>query len=627
MAEDRGVQFAQAVGGSRAAARGARLPLTAAQLAQAQLVQQGNDLVIVRPDGTTVQVPGYFASGATPLTLVDGSVLSPETVLGSVTPAAGPTIPPIDSVPASPSRGSDRLRALIGGDSLDSLLANNTGGTPGLSSRGDDRLGTVLGGGDSLDSILGPSRTVGGSSIASLPALGLPSPPPSPTTVTPVQRLPTEIVTAPTVVPVTPAPGGNAPGTPGSGGNQPPAGSGNIDVQVPLAPTATFSRSPLAVDVGNPGGNKPNLMTALVLGDSNSNSYDQSFPPVLGPPTIILLNDGNGTSNNGFTLSIFDSVANQTFSTHYVTADVAAADNQLTFNAGPNFGTFIFDLGADFAARLPSTINFPLADAFVTATGWIEPVADAYAGLGGNDSINGSTGNDVLLGDFDLPASGAFGAFITGSADDVPPDGFVPGADTIIGGSGADTMYGGGGADSVTGGSGDDVVYVTDLGFALVDGGDFGSQAVASTTNNPGVFATSNLVQNAIDSLLVLGSNLSIDLTDPTILNRIQKFEAIDLGQSTGNSLIASPGGVLGELSESVGDVNDPTAGALFILGDGGDTVQLTEAGWTLVRSDVAGNTLEISAPADITFEQYTNVNGGNPVSVYIQTAIEVQLA
>jgi len=108
MAEAPSFQLAQAVGGARVVRAGARVPLTAAQAARATLVQQGNDLLIVQPDGTTVQVSGYFATAnRLDLQLADGQVLTRQAIEGGIGVAPTPLIQTtLPSSPLAASRGA-----------------------------------------------------------------------------------------------------------------------------------------------------------------------------------------------------------------------------------------------------------------------------------------------------------------------------------------------------------------------------------------------------------------------------------------------------------------------------------------------------------------------------------------
>jgi Ca2+-binding RTX toxin-like protein len=128
------------------------------------------------------------------------------------------------------------------------------------------------------------------------------------------------------------------------------------------------------------------------------------------------------------------------------------------------------------------------------------------SGLGGNDSLSGGLGADILLGgagndtlqgeDGDDVLSGGAGDdsivggigsdILRGDAGSDTIDG-GDGADRLEGGAGADTLTGGGGADTISGGAGNDNLaggLLSDtFEWSLADAGDRGTPAVDTITD------------------------------------------------------------------------------------------------------------------------------------------------
>ena len=125
-------------------------------------------------------------------------------------------------------------------------------------------------------------------------------------------------------------------------------------------------------------------------------------------------------------------------------------------------------------------------------------------------------------------------------------------AEMLIGGIGADVLTGGGGADLFRGGAGDDRLVVSDLAFREADGG------------------------SGTDTLALDGAGLVLDLTTALAAGKLEGIERVELTGSGANKLRIDGAAVLG----GVGAASDGKH-VLTVLGNAGDTVQFSEAGWT----------------------------------------------
>lgn len=573
-------QLAQAGPARTTVAAGGAVPLTRAQIAQAVLTQQGNDLLITLPNGAVVQVSGFFGGPAVSLVLADGAVVTPAAVAASITsgtpplPAVGDAagLPSSPISPTDPSGGGLRgaLRAMAG-DSLDSLLGVDSG--PGRSDAGRDLPPLQL-------ASLGPS------------ALSL-------SDLVPGQRIAAEVAANAAQMASQQALAAAGGGGTGQGGSSAGGGGGSSLT----APTAGLSRAPFAQDAGNPGDSSPALVGLPQVGTSGNDTF-------------------NGTTNT-YNTPTFNSGAN-------------------TFSIDDNSGAVTFSgSGTSFTYNGQTILIGNPATTF--GGDWFtRPLNDTYSGLGGNDTITGGSltfgsGQDLLLGDFDLPAS--FGRLTTSTADDGPG---TPGNDSLVGGSGADTLFGGGGLDTLMGGRDDDLLIVTDLNFALVDGGFGGDNSSTGSfpSNGLGFFpAPPANVTQSFDTLRIAASDLTIDLGQNSLSTKIQNIEGIDLatnGRNVFRATAAQIDSITNEDTNNDGNLgpdnstafNDKTD-TLFITGDNTDTVQLTGGGWGLAASGISGTTLEINV--NTTFSRYTNTGGsdgaGDTITVYVQTAVAVQLS
>ena len=158
-------------------------------------------------------------------------------------------------------------------------------------------------------------------------------------------------------------------------------------------------------------------------------------------------------------------------------------------------------------------------------------------------------------------------------------------ADNFTGNAGADSFTGIATADVVRGGPGDDTISVTALDFANIDGG------------------------TGRDTLLLAGSNLSLDLTGAGN-GGVDSVEVVDLSGSGANTLVLDSL-VVFDLTEE----RDGGIATLDVLGDADDTVVLTGGNFTAHEPAT-------EMEAGTTYNVY---RAGN-AEVRVETGVQVQL-
>lgn len=141
------------------------------------------------------------------------------------------------------------------------------------------------------------------------------------------------------------------------------------------------------------------------------------------------------------------------------------------------------------------------------------------AGMAGNDTLNGGTGNDFLFGDYF--SADLFSDTLTG-----PPsyDFTVVGNDKLYGGAGGDTLIGGPGSDVMSGGSGNDW-------YALQGGGV--DKIIELARGGKDTVQTS-------DTFYTLGKNLE-NLVFGALLDEFRK-NVHGIGNAAGNFITGSLG-------------------------------------------------------------------------------------
>ena len=156
-------------------------------------------------------------------------------------------------------------------------------------------------------------------------------------------------------------------------------------------------------------------------------------------------------------------------------------------------------------------------------------------------------------------------------------------ADNFTGNVGADSFTGIAAGDVVRGGAGDDSISVTSLDFADIDGG------------------------TGRDALVLDGSNLSLDLTDPGN-GGVDSVEVFDLSGTGGNTLVLDALAVFDLTEERAGGM-----ATLDVLGDADDRVELRDSNFTLNRTVTEDDTI---------YNVYRDGNG----EVRVQNGVAVTL-
>jgi Ca2+-binding RTX toxin-like protein len=228
---------------------------------------------------------------------------------------------------------------------------------------------------------------------------------------------------------------------------------------------------------------------------------------------------------------------------------------------------------------------------------------DILAGLSGGDTLDGGTGSDTA--DYSL-STGAVNIDLTlqdgvtvqsGGAAGNDGDGDVlvsienvTGSafdDALMGDAGDNVLNGMGGSDILTGAAGDDILVA-----GSEDSMDGGSG-----------FDTFRLADDA-------GTGGLLDLSALTGAGRITGVESVDV---TGDADDANT------LTLTAADVLDTTGGTdiLWVQGDANDTVTTTDAGWTLIGTQVGAD--------GHTYTHYTGYAGATLVNLLIDTDIAAQ--
>ena len=239
---------------------------------------------------------------------------------------------------------------------------------------------------------------------------------------------------------------------------------------------------------------------------------------------------------------------------------IVGAGNANAYGIRTGVSYLVFGKASGFAA------NFDLADLDGVNGFRLLGAADgdvsggAVAGAG---DVNGDGYDDLIVGARAADPHGAdsgagyvvFGGAFGAPGTPVTTTGAAA-AEILIGGRGDDVLAGGGGGDVFHAGAGNDRLVVADLAFRRIDGG------------------------AGIDTLVLGGANLMLDLANPLVSARFDGIERIDLTGSGNNTVIVSLLSVLGGVGAVVGGKH-----VLVVEGNAGDKLQFAESGWTRTGS------------------------------------------
>ncbi len=262
---------------------------------------------------------------------------------------------------------------------------------------------------------------------------------------------------------------------------------------------------------------------------------------------------------------------------------------------------------------------------------WIDlNAATPGSGGGGNVSHGMTASGSMVAGGFTIARGVVIENAIGGNGDDTITGNMA--VNRLEGGGGDDILDGGAGADTMIGGSGYDIYYVDDVGDAIVDPDDWGSDTVYSsvtyalaatlenliltgtgaangTGNSLGNTLTGNAGDNTLvsgggadmidggagndrividdfdflwayggdgaDTLVLQGAGYAFSMPEPSWSTKTRGFEHFDITGSGDNSLYVSKAAVLSG-GEQVGSKR-----VVIVERDRGDVVHFSDGGWT----------------------------------------------
>jgi VCBS repeat-containing protein len=190
------------------------------------------------------------------------------------------------------------------------------------------------------------------------------------------------------------------------------------------------------------------------------------------------------------------------------------------------------------------------------------------------------------------------------------------GADALTGTAGADVLFGNGGADTLDGGDGHDKIILNSRVIA-----DLGGSVNVDIDGGAGV-----------NTLTVVGRNLTLDLTNATVFSKLDNFNVLDMHQGGGNEIKISLQEVLA-LSGAVDDVataideskmlvvqgNASNTTNALVLSDGSNWSQTTIVGGTTMANTYGA---QYGFEAGHSYVQY-NSNSGAATLFVDQTLIQ----
>ena len=285
----------------------------------------------------------------------------------------------------------------------------------------------------------------------------------------------------------------------------------------------------------------------------------------------------SGAGGNDLTI-YFDDVLTATISNHFSSSDSIETlefDDQSTLS----LASYINIEGLDGSADTLNGVN----DTYFEE--------DRIFGYGGNDTLNGGVGDDILDGGADNDTlNGGTGddTLLGGTGDDVLNG--DAGADTLYGGTGSDTLTGGAGEDYLEGGTGADTYVYSGTSDTIYDNG----QASETDIISFGAGITANDITFTRVGMYDL--QINVDGSDSILVQRqFENGNQIETLLFSDSSTI----NLLNEVYTTNGTTGDDTlygtstgAGGDILNGDAGDDVLYAYSGDDTLNGGTGEDTL-----------------------------------
>ena len=357
-------------------------------------------------------------------------------------------------------------------------------------------------------------------------------------------------------------------------------------------------------------GEEPRATTVIgdvALNDGDVTGGNDTFNIAFGGPALeivgdVLANEASGASTTGGSDTItFSNTA--VISTIYAYGDVEFLDQGTSATGGNDMidlsqaatdVTYLTGDASDIDGSLvggDDTIVGSAGDdvisgdaAFVNQNGQLQ---------GGNDTIYGGDGDDTISGDYEQMS----GTLISGGDDFLFGE---RGNDTIFGNEGNDTIRGGEGIDTLDGGAGADDIY-GDEGNDILLGGDQNDNLYGGSGNDQVLGQRgADFLYGGAGNDLVLGGNRNDRLFGEDGNDRV--FGGNDQDIIDGGAGIDIGRGGNGDDQVSGGDDGDVLFGGTgrdTVSGDGGDDVLFGRGGFDILIGGAGDDTLEGGLQAD----------------------------